>query len=418
MAGKQPEVFHLANGMRVLYHRLPHSRLVHCGVMVNVGSRHEQPSENGVAHLVEHGVFKGTRQRRPYHILTRMENVGGEVDAYTSRDKTGYTTSAPSRYAGRALELLTDMLFQPTFPEAEMQKEKQVVREELEMYEDTPEESLMDEFHRLQYPEQPLGHNILGTRESLEGLRPADLQRFHQQYYRPENMVVAIVGKVTPRRLAQLIRQYLEPIPASTAQSQPGRQQVPLAPQPGFQECVSKDFQQTYCMLGVQAYARNDPRYYALHVLNALLGGTDMSARLNLRLREQHGYVYQIDTAYLPYADTGLFTIDFSTERKNYKRCLTLIHQELEKVRQWPPGKVQLNRAKRQLLGQASMLEEDPPALMQDMARGLLNHGQVQNYETYAANINAVRADDLSGIATELFEPDRISQLTYMPGAE
>jgi predicted Zn-dependent peptidase len=143
-----------------------------------------------------------------------------------------------------------------------------------------------------------------------------------------------------------------------------------------------------------------------------------MSARLNLRLREQHGYVYQIDTAYLPYADTGLFTIDFSTERKNYKRCLTLIHQELEKVRQQPPGKVQLNRAKRQLLGQASMLEEDPPALMQDMARGLLNHGQVQNYETYAANINAVRADDLSGIATELFEPDRISQLTYMPGAE
>lgn len=417
MSRKQPQLFELNNGLKVVYQHLPHARLVHCGALLNTGSRHEHPAKNGIAHLVEHGVFKGTRHRKPYHILTRMENVGGEVDAFTSRDRTGYTASAPSRYAERAIELLTDLLFHPTFPEHEIRKEKQVVKEELEMYEDTPEESLMDDFHALQFPDQPLGYNILGSRATLDALTASDLQAFHHTHYQPENLVVAIVGRVTPRKLEQLVRQYLAPLQNSWPETRMAENQAPVA-SPGFEQSCQKDFQQTYCMMGVPAYSRHDDRYYPLHVMNALLGGTDMSARLNLRLREQHGYVYQIDTAYVPYADTGLFTIDFSTDRKNYERCLSLIHQELRQIREKAPGKVQLNRAKRQLLGRASMLEEEPQALMQDLANRVLTHGYIQSYRAYASAINAVQAHELSDVATDLLKPDTISQLTYLPATD
>lgn len=418
MAKKKPEVFNLGNGMQVLYQRLAYSRMVHCGFFLNVGSRHEEPEKNGVAHLVEHGVFKGTKQRKPFDILTRMENVGGELDAYTSRDKTGYTAAAPSRYAERALELMTDMLFQPTFPEGEINKEKQVVREELEMYEDTPEESIMDDFHALHYYGQPLGYNIIGTRDSLHRLKAKDLANFHKAHYKPENMVVGIVGNVTPRRVQQLIGKYLEPLPSKADTGRADRNQTGNALSYPFRKSLQKDFQQTYCMLGIPAYSRTDKHRHTMQVLNALLGGTDMSARLNLRLREQKGYVYQIDTAYMAYADTGIFTIDFTTDQQYYERCINLVHQELRKIRDQVPGKIQINRAKRQLLGQASMVEEQPPSLMQTLAVNLLDQGKIYSYDDYAASIQSVTSVKVTEVAQNLFDPERISFLSYQPKPE
>ncbi len=410
--GANPELLLLSNGMRVVHQRLPYSRMVHCGVLVNVGSRHERKEENGIAHFLEHAVFKGTTHRKPYHILSRMENVGGELDAFTSRDRTGFTASAPSRYAERALALITDMLFQPTFPSKEIQKERQVIHEELEMYADSPEESLFDDLHSLMYPDQPLGRNILGEPSTLAALDVHHLKQFHQEYYKPENMVLAMVGNITAHRAQKLIYQYLEPLASSGSTYNGSVSAVTGRP---FSHTVSKDFQQAYGILAAKVPGRNSEQRHAIQVLNALLGGSDMSARLNLRLREQYGYVYQVDTAYLPYEDTGLFTIDFSTDWRYYHRSVSLIQKELKQICHQEPGKIQLNRAKRQLLGQASMQEENPANLLMTQLNTVMNHGKPYHYHRVAKHINKITAPEISAIACESLTPDKVSWLTYQP---
>jgi predicted Zn-dependent peptidase len=411
MATPKPEVYRLKNGMRIIHQRLPYSRMVHCGVLVNAGSRHENPEENGVAHLLEHAVFKGTKRRKPFHILSRMENVGGELDAFTSRDRTAYTASAPKRYAERAVELLTDMLFNPTFPQEEISKERQVIQEELETYQDNPEESLIDEFHAYHYADHPLGYNILGKIEALRSLDSDNLHNFHQKYYQPDNMVLALVGNISATRASRLIQYYFEPLSSrDKPQAEEARSVEVSKP---FQKTLPKDFQQTYCILGAPVYGRNSEHHYTMHALNALLGGSDMSARLNLRLREQYGYVYQVDTAYIPYADAGLFTIDFSTDWQHYEQCAQLIQKELKQIGQQAPGKIQLNRAKRQLLGQASMQEENPVSLMMALEFWLMNYDKVYSYHDFAQQVNQVSAGELSNLADAYLAPENFSWLTY-----
>lgn len=402
--------------MRVIHKRLPYSRMVHCGVLVNAGSRHENPDENGLAHLLEHAVFKGTQHRKPFHILSRMENVGGELDAFTSRDRTAYTASAPKRYAERAVELLTDMLFNPTFPEAEITKERQVIQEELETYQDNPEESLIDEFHAYHYADHPLGYNILGTIEALQSLDSDNLRAFHQKYYRPENMVLGLVGNISDTRARRLIQCYFEPL--SSRDKQPAMEDDSVVVSKPFQKALQKDFQQTYCILGAPVYGRNSEHHYTMQVLNALLGGSDMSARLNLRLREQYGYVYQVDTAYIPYADSGLFTIDFSTDWQHYEQCAQLINKELKQIGQRVPGKIQLNRAKRQLLGQASMQEENPVSLMMALQFWLMNYDKVYSYHDFAKQVNQVSAAGLCDLAGAYLAPENFSWLTYKSSSD
>lgn len=409
----RPEIYHLNNGMQVIHQRLPHSRMVHCGVLVNAGSRHENPEENGVAHLLEHAVFKGTNRRKPFHILSRMENVGGELDAFTSRDRTAFTASAPKRYADRAVELLTDMLFNPTFPEAEIKKERQVIQEELETYLDNPEESLIDDFHAYHYADHPLGYNILGTTGSLQSLEPNNLRAFHHKYYQPGNMVVALVGNISATKARRLIQNYFEPL-KNEGETPPTHGRWVRVSEP-FQKVVHKDFQQTYCILGAPVYGRSSEHHYTMHVLNALLGGSDMSARLNLRLREQYGYVYQVDTAYIPYTDSGIFTIDFSTDWKHYQQCTNLINKELKQIGEEAPGKIQLNRAKRQLLGQASMQEENPVSLMMTLQHSLMNYDKVYSYQDFAQQVNQVSASNLCDLANAYLAPEHFSWLTYKP---
>ncbi len=415
MATPKPEVYCLGNGMRVIHQRLPYSRMVHCGVLVNAGSRHENAEESGVAHLLEHAVFKGTKRRKPFHILSRMENIGGELDAFTSRDRTAYTASAPKRYAERAVELLTDMLFNPTFPQAEVSKERQVIQEELETYQDNPEESLIDDFHAYHYADHPLGYNILGTKASLQSLEPDNLRAFHRKYYLPENMVVALVGNISAAKARRLTQYYFEPLKNEGEAPHPNDRQVSVSKP--FQKLVHKDFQQTYCILGAPVYGRSSAYYYTMHVLNALLGGSDMSARLNLRLREQYGYVYQVDTAYVPYADAGLFTIDFSTDWQHYERCAQLINKELKQIGQQVPGKIQLNRAKRQLLGQASMQEENPVSLMMAHQFWLMNYDQLYSYHDFVQQVNQVSAKELCDLAESYLAPENFSCLTYKPSS-
>ena len=412
MRHQTPDVYHLNNGLKVVHQRIPHSQTVHCGLIVNTGSRGENDTLNGIAHLIEHCVFKGTHRRKPYHILSRIENVGGELEAFTTREKTAYFTSTLSKYAARSVELLTDILFNPVFPEKEVTKEKKVIKEEIEMYEDMPEESLMDDFHRYIFPDHALGNNILGTRASLYNISSQDLVNFHEAHYKPANMVMAITGNITPLKVSRLIDQYLAPLPGNTFSAEDS---APVK-SGTFQKTIQKDFQQAYCLLGTVAYSRNDDKKYAMAVLNSLLGGTGMSSLLNLKIREKYGYVYQIDTTYIPYKDTGLFTIDFSTEKTNLDKCNELISKEMKALRKQKQGDLRLSRAKKQLIGQTTMMEENGQSLMQTLGKNLLDYNKVISLEEFSRNVENVTAIDVMEAANEVLQEESISSLIFMPG--
>jgi len=279
------------------------------------------------------------------------------------------------------------------------------------MYEDMPEECLMDDFHQMMFPAHSLGYNILGTKKSLAGIEKQELVDFHHAYYQPANMVVSIVGNLTLHKVEQLINKHLDTLSrgAETEAIRP-----PSGPKP-FEHVVQKSFQQSYCMLGTLAYSRYDEKRYALSVLNALLGGTGMSSRLNMSVREKYGYVYQIDTGYIPYQDTGMFTIDFSTDAENLQRCLSLIIKELEQLQNEKLGKIQLNRAKRQVTGQAAMMQESEAAMMQSLGRQLQDHGEVMPLEHFFSKIENVSATDVRAVAREILREDRLSRLVYQP---
>lgn len=406
-----PQIYHLDNGLRVVHQHVPQSRTVHCGFVVNAGSRHESYENNGVAHLIEHSTMKGTHKRKPYHILSRIENVGGELDAFTTREKTFYLTASQSRYADRSIELLTDILFNPTFPETEIEKEKRVIKEEIEMYEDIPEECLMDEFHELFYAGYPLGYNILGTKESLNSISKDELAGFYEQHYRPDNVVSVIVGNVTSNKARKLIDKHLSPVQTKSRNVQ-SSQGVEVGK---FDEVKNKDFHQNYCMLGTKAYSRHDEKRYAFAVLNMVLGGSGMSSRLNMNIREKYGYVYQIDTSLIAYRDTGLFTIDFSTDGGNLNHCLSLIDQELEAVKRNKLGKIQLNRAKKQVKAQAAMMQENQSAVLQNLGRDLLDYGNILGLEAFFRKIDHVTPSDVLEVANETLGIDSMNSLTYKP---
>lgn len=407
------EIYYLANGLRVVHQRLPHSGMVHCGIMVNAGTRHETSNQNGLAHLIEHCSFKGTRHRKPYHILSRIENVGGELDAFTTREKTFYSTAALSRYAERSLELLTDISCFPAFPETEINREKKVIREEIEMYEDIPEESLMDEFHGLLFPENSLGYNILGTSTTLNQLQQKDLNSFHEGYYGMDNMVVMLLGNITPNKVQKLTDRYLKSLSSSVSYNKT-ESPPPINP---FAITKKRQFNQSYCIIGNRAYSRHNPKRFALTILNNILGGAGMSSRLNLELREKKGYVYQIDTTYLPYQDSGIFSIDFSTDPENLNACTAIISKVLDSVRNKKLSKIQLNRAKRQVKAQMAMMQENHNSLLQVQARNLLDYGTIPSFEEFFKNIDKVSPEEVMDVANEILDPDQLSKLVYQPSS-
>ncbi len=409
-----PTIYQLDNGLRVVHQHVPHSGMVHCGFVVNAGSRHESTLTNGVAHLIEHSTLKGTTKRKPYQILSRIENVGGELDAFTTREKTYYLTASQRRYADRSLELLTDVLFNPTFPENEIEKEKKVIKEEIEMYEDIPEECLMDEFHERFFPDHSLGYNILGTDESLNALSKKEVEAFYDDHYRPDNMVAVIIGNVTANKARKLIDKHLEPLQKKNHEGYES-----TAPNIGkFNEVRNKNFQQNYCMLGAQAYSRFNEKKYALAVLNMVLGGSGMSSRLNMNIREKYGFVYQIDTSLIAYRESGLFTIDFSTDGQNLNRCLSLIDKEIEGLKQHKLGKIQLNRAKNQVKGQATMMRENHSAFLQNLGRDLLDFDELPPLDEYFRQVDKVTSSDVIEVANEALSLEKMNRLTYRPSLE
>ncbi|MCU0340550.1 MAG: insulinase family protein [Spirosomaceae bacterium] len=401
----------LPNGIRLVHKQVPHTQIAHWGVMLDIGSRDEQGHQQGLAHFWEHMAFKGTEKRKSYHILNRLETVGGELNAYTTKEKVCFHASLLASHSEKAIELLSDITFHSVFPEKQIEKERGVILEEMSMYYDSPEDAIQDDFDELVFQNHQLGRNILGTPDSVRSFRREDLQRFIADNLDTERVVVSLVSNQPFKQAIRLTEKYFSDIPHRTTQRV---RSMPTTYQPQTIQ-TQRSMTQAQVALGRTAYALMDERRLPFFMLVNLLGGPGMNSRFNMTLREKYGLVYSIDAHYAPFLDTGSLAVYFGTEPKNLDRAVSLIHRELKLLRENPLTPTQLANLKAQLMGQLAMSEESNQGFMLMMAKSILDMGKVDSLEDIFAEINAVTAPQLQEIAQEMFDESQWSMLTFMP---
>lgn len=399
------------NGIRLI-HKPVSSIVAHAGVLINTGSRDEDEDEHGMAHFIEHMIFKGTAKRNAYHIISRLEDVGGDINAYTAKEETCVHASFLVQYYDRALELFSDILFNSTFPEKEAEKEKDVIVEEINSYMDSPSEQIVDDFEELVFGNHPLGNNILGTAESLSRITGRQAAGFiRKKYYTPE-IVIASIGNIGFKEIKAMAEKYFG--------EQPSNSRIiarkPFAGYSAGKKTVIKDIYQTHCIIGSTAFSMHDGRRNALFLLNNILGGPGMNSRLNLALREKHGFAYNIESFYTPYSDTGIIDIYFGTDPGNLDKCIAVLMKELEKIRTTKLGNIQLSRAKRQLTGLIAISNENNAGYLLSMAKSFLSFNKVDPIKEVNRKIEAVTAEHILDIAREILEPQRLSMLVFEKG--
>ncbi|MGC9472237.1 MAG: M16 family metallopeptidase [Bacteroidales bacterium] len=399
----------LPNGIRLIHHQIP-GEVAHAGLMIHTGSRDEEEQEHGLAHFIEHLFFKGTRRRKAYHILSRIDDAGGELNAYTTKEETCVYASFLRRDYERALELISDIVFHSVFPEKELEREKEVIIDEIRSYLDNPAELIFDDFEELVFRHQPIGRNILGTEHSVSRFTREDVLRFIANHYHTSDMVLSSVGNVPFPRLVRWFEKYFGGVPARL------RKKSRILPGPYHPEkmTLEKNTYQTHCVLGTTAYDVKNEKRLGLYLLNNILGGQGLNSRLNLSLREKSGYAYNIESTYHPYTDAGILCIYFGTDRKNLGKSLTITHRELEKLRNRRMGDQQLRKARKQITGQLARGMENHESLMQSLAKSLLVFGKADPPEVLYRKIEAIRAEELQDIANEIFDPAGLSQLVYL----
>ncbi|QNF32364.1 insulinase family protein [Adhaeribacter swui] len=401
----------LPNGIRVLHKQVTHTKIAHCGFILDIGSRDENPDQQGLAHFWEHMAFKGTTKRKSFHILNRLETVGGELNAYTTKEKLCFYASLLESHFEKAFDLLTDITFNSVFPKKEIEKERGVILEEMAMYLDTPEDAIIDEFDNVVFGNHPLGNNILGTKESVSSFTKPSFQEFIDQNLSTSALVFCSVSNWPFEKVLKLAKKYLSDIPQIEKQ----RVRQPFT---GYQPQVitqEKPITQAHCVIGCPAYSLHDERRITFFMLSNLLGGPGMNSRLNLAVREKHGLVYTIDANYATYIDTGLFGIYFGTEKNQLKRTTGLVLKELKKLREKPLGSLQLHTTKEQLMGQLAMAEESNMGLMMMMGKSILDQNKVDSLNEIFDQIQKIKASELTDIANEILREENLSILNYVP---
>ncbi|MDA8945688.1 insulinase family protein [Flavobacteriales bacterium] len=400
----------LKNGIRLIHHPIK-SEVAHCGIMINTGSRDEAATEQGMAHFIEHALFKGTKKRKAFHILSRLEDVGGEINAYTTKEETWYYASFMKAYYERSIELLSDIVFQSTFPEKELGKEKDVILDEINSYLDSPSEAIFDDFEELIYKGHPIGRNILGTKKTLEKFTSKNTIAYHRKHYHTNEIILSSVGNIDFNKLVKIAEKYLAPIPKNTNTEK----RLGINDYQTSTLRVKKDIMQAHCIIGNRAYSAHNPKATTLILLSNLLGGPGMNSRLNLGIREKYGFTYAIESNYTTYCDTGLWSIYFGTEAQSVKKTLKLIFKELKKLRDVKLGPLQLQRAKQQLIGQLAIAQENKCNLMQNIAKSYQSFGVVESVEEAKNKITAITAKDLQEVAQEIFNEDLLSSILFEP---
>jgi len=400
----------LRNGLRIIHLPSP-SQVVYCGYQIAAGTRDEKAGEEGLAHFCEHMTFKGTKRRNALQIINALEGVGGELNAFTNKEDTVYYAAIAKEHFRQAVDLLTDIVFNSTYPQQEIDKEVEVICDEIESYNDSPAELIYDEFENILLEGHPLGHNILGNADLLRSYTTEDALRFVGRNYRPEKMVFFAYGDVNFKRMVKLIEQTAcRPMPSPPPS---GEATAALARKAGGETINDHGTHQAHVMIGTQAYPYNHPRRIALYLLNNLLGGPGMNARLNLSLRERHGLVYTVESAMTAYSDCGLWSVYFGCDHHDVGKCRQLVRKELDRLMQKPLTQSQLTAAKRQIKGQIAIACDNREQFALDFGRCYLHHGQERDLDTLCAKIDGITAKDIQDVANELFVKERLTTLIF-----
>lgn len=407
------EVYRLENGIRILF-KPTVSAIGHCCLIINAGARDEKPGEPGLAHFIEHLLFKGTLKRNTNQILNRLEVVGADLNAYTTKEYTCLHASFLKEHLERSIDLLQDIAFFSTFPETEMLKEKSVIVDEILSYEDQPEEAINDDFESLLFNGHSLGENILGTQESVEKFKRKDILDFIFSNYNTSEIVFAITGHYKSSEIVKLSEKYFGIIPENQNQK---RRLSPSNTQKK-EAIINKPINQTHCIIGSRGYSFHHHKKNGLLLLNNLLGGNGMSSRLNLEIREKYGIAYTIESNYSPLSDTGIFSIYFGTDKEKTTKALKLIYKELRKLKENKLGSIQLHQSKQKFIGQIALGEENRLGVLISMAKSLLDYNRVDSLEEVFTKINAVTADEMLEISNEIFDPSNLSMLMFNPEEE
>ena len=413
----------LSNGLRVIH--LPSaSPVVYCGYEIAAGTRNEEPGEEGLAHFVEHVTFKGTERRRSMQILNTLERVGGDLNAFTQKEDTVYYAAILKEHLPKAVDVLTDIVFHSIYPQTEIDKEVEVICDEIESYNDSPAELIYDDFENILFEGHPLGHNILGNAERVRKFTTEDALRFARKYYRPDNAIFFAYGDVDFEKLKKTLPQ---PLPVGRGVDTLGADEsngyLPIGRVGGGSFVLSgstsnfiireKQTHQAHVMMGTRAYDIHHPLRIPLYLLNNLLGGPGMNARLNISLRERNGLVYTVESTMVSYGDTGLWGVYFGCDPHDVKRCLRLVRHELDKFIEKPLTDAQLNAAKRQLKGQIGIACDNREQFALDFGKSFLHYGWEKDITSLYAQIDEVTAEQIQQVARELMGEERITTLIY-----
>ena len=460
----------LDNGLRII-HLPSDSQVVYCGYQINAGTRNEEPGEEGLAHFCEHVTFKGTERRKAWHILNCLESVGGDLNAYTNKEGTVYYSAILKEHIARAVDLLSDIVFHSVYPQAEIDKEVEVICDEIESYNDSPAELIYDEFENILFKGSPLGHNILGTAEQVRAFKTEDALRFTRKLYRPDNAIFFAYGDIDFKKLVKLIGRAvaddesdklaeedchadfaddadfsgdtrfsgardseITQISQAPQMTQISGDENPITTEksvssvksegPKKHPCVGKEIagqtivmqkntHQAHVMIGTRAYDVNDDRRMPLYLLNNMLGGPGMNAKLNLALREHNGLVYTVESTMVAYGDTGTWSIYFGCDEHDVKRCLRLVRKELDKFMQKPLSDAQLKAAKKQIKGQIGVACDNRENFALDFGKSFLHYGWEKNVDRLYEQVDEITAAQIQAVAQELFDKDRLTTLIF-----
>ncbi len=424
----------LDNGLRII-HQPSDSKVVYCGYQINAGTRNEEPGEEGLAHFCEHVTFKGTERRKAWHILNCLESVGGDLNAYTNKEGTVYYSAILKEHIARAVDLLTDIVFHSVYPQAEIDKEVEVICDEIESYNDSPAELIYDEFENIIFKDSPLGHNILGTAEQVRSFKTEDALRFTRKLYRPDNAIFFAYGDIDFKKLVRLLKKSFlseerrvkseettfgdrreSQFNSPEAQAQFNIQHSTFNTQHSFEGqtiVMQKNTHQAHVMIGTRAYDVNDSRRMPLYLLNNMLGGPGMNAKLNLALREHNGLVYTVESTMVAYGDTGIWSIYFGCDEHDVKRCLRLVRKELDKFMQKPLSEAQLKAAKKQIKGQVGVACDNRENFALDFGKSFLHYGWEKNVDRLYEQVDEITAEQIQAVAQELFDKDRLTTLIF-----
>ena len=403
----------LSNGLRVI-HLPSSSQVVYCGIAVGAGTRDEEPGEEGLAHFCEHLSFKGTSRRSAVQVINALEGVGGELNAFTNKEDTVYYCAILRDHIRRAVDVLCDIVFHSEYPQVEVEKEREVVCDEIESYEDTPSELIFDDIENVLFSGHPLGHNILGSKEQVRSYGSDDARRFTGCHYRAANCVFFASGDVDFQRLVKMLEaDGVVSIGENADVVHVGGTRICPQEVVGGEIVRERGTHQAHVIMASRSYSADDSRRWALYLLNNIIGGPGLNSRLNLSLRERHGLVYSVESSMVVYRDAGVWTTYFGCDAADVRRCQRLVRRELDRMMERQLSPSQIRAARRQLEGQLSIAADSREQFALDFAKNYLHTGKVRDLTAIMWHIQCVTPEDIQEVARELFAPERMTTLIY-----